>query len=150
MGNPGRRRRPSRDRWLRFLISRGTADRSRPSEAPPARLLADDPAEFGWPDNTAAQRQLDDGAESWSTDSAAYQWLGGWTDQPAERRLLDEPAEPDWAADYPPPAEPAAFAQPAESAPFAQYPGDDADQPVPGPDQHRRASWLGRLTQRDW
>lgn len=150
MGNPGRRRRPSRDRWLRFLISRGTADRSRPSEAPPARLLADDPAEFGWPDNTAAQRQLDDGAESWSTDSAAYQWLGGWTDQPAERRLLDEPAEPDWAADYPPPAEPAAFAQPAESAPFAQYPGDDADQPVPGPDQHRRAGWLGRLPQRDW
>jgi Cellulose binding domain len=150
MGNPGRRRRPGRDRWLRALISRGTADGSRPSEASPAGLLAEDPAEFGWPDNTAAQRQLDDSAESWPPDPAAYQWLGGWTDQPAERRLLDEPAEPDWATDSRPPAEPAAFAEPAGPAPFAQYAQDDPDQPGPGRSRRRRAGWLGGLTQRDW
>ncbi len=149
MGNRGRRRRPGQDRWLRALISRGTADRGRLSEASPARLLAD-PGEFGWPDNTATQRQLDDSAEGWPADPAAYQWLGGWTDQPAERRLLDEPAGPGWAADFPPPAGPAAFAQPAEPATVPPCSGDDVDQPGPGPDRHRRPGWLSRMSQRDW
>ena len=140
MGNPGRRRRPGRHRWLRALISRRTAGRSGLGEAAPARLLAD-PAEFGWPDNTAAQRPLDDPAESWPADPAAYQWLGGWTDEPAQRRLLDDPAEPDWAADIRPAAEPPAF---------AQFTGADADQPMPGLDGRRRAGWPSRITQRDW
>ena len=140
MGNPGRRRRPGRHRWLRALIRRRTVGRSGLGEAAPARLLAD-PAEFGWPDNTAAQRPLDDPAESWPVDPAAYQWLGGWTDERAQRRLLDDPAEPDWAADIRPAAEPPAF---------AQFTGADADQPMPGLDGRRRAGWLSRITQRDW
>jgi hypothetical protein len=140
MGNPGRRRRPGRHRWLRALISRGAADRSPLSEAPPGRLLAE-PAEFGWPDNTAAQRSLDDSAESWPADPAAYQWLGGWTDEPAEWRLLDGPPEPGWPVDSP---------DTAESAAATQFTGDGADEPVPGPGGRRRPGWLARITQQDW
>jgi Cellulose binding domain len=136
MGNPGRRRRPGHRRWLRDLISR-----NRPSEDSADRLLAE-PAEFDWPDNSSAERSLADSAESWPPDPAAYQWLGGWTDQPAERRLLDGPApEPGWSGDAPETAEPAA------SAGFTGY---GAEQPMPGPDGRRQPGWLSRLTQRDW
>ncbi len=140
MGNPGRRRRPGRHRWLRALISWRAAGRGRPSEAAAGRLLAE-PAEFGWPDNTVAQRQLDDSAESWPVDSAAYQWLGDWTDQPAQPRLLDDPPEPDWAADFRPANEPVAV---------TRFAGTGPDQPMPGTAGLRRVGWLGRITQRDW
>ena len=96
MGNPGRRRRSGRHRWLRALISRG-----RPSEESAAGLLAE-PAEFGWPGHSDAERPADDPADGWRADPAAYQWLGDWTDEPAPRRLLDGLPDSDW------PAEPAA------------------------------------------
>lgn len=128
MGNPGRRRRSGRHRWLRALISRG-----RPSEESASGLLAE-PAEFGWPGHSDAERPADDPAESWRADPAAYQWLGDWTGEPAPHRLLDGLPESDW------PEEPA-------TTRFAEH--------GTGPGLHgrRRAgrpAWLGRATEQDW
>ena len=129
MGNPGRRRRSGRHRWLRALISRG-----RPSEESAAGLLAE-PAEFGWPGHSDAERPADDPADGWRADPAAYQWLGDWTDEPAPRRLLDGLPDSDW------PAEPAASTRSAGHG------------TGPGLHGRRRAGppgWLGRVIQQDW
>lgn len=140
MGNPGRRRRVGHHRWLQALADHAPGRRGRRSEDALARLLAE-PAEDDWPDHSAAERQLDDSADGWPADPAAYQWLGGWTDEPAPRRLLDDAPEPSWPADA------AAMAGPAR---FAGYGGEP---PRPGPRGRRRAArpgWLGRATQQDW
>jgi hypothetical protein len=126
VGNPGRRRRSGQHRWLRARLSRG-----RPSEEAASGLLAE-PAEFGWPGHSDAERPAGDAAEDWRADPAAYQWLGDWTDQPAPRRLLDGLPGSGWPAG------------PAASARFAEHgtgPG------LPG---RRRPGWLGRVTQQDW
>jgi hypothetical protein len=120
MGSPGRRRRSGRHRWLRGLVNRGRPGGGRRSEAAPARLLAE-PAEFDWPDHSDAERPPDDSADGWSADPAAYQWLGGWTDEPAPRRLLDSAPEPGWSADS-----------------------------AAGQRRAARPGRLGRITQRDW
>ena len=88
-------------------------------------------------------RPSTDPADGWPADPAAYQWLGDWTDQPAPG-LPDGPAEPDWAADSPAAAVPAATAQ------FAGY---GADQPPPSLGRRRRTARPGRLnriTQQNW
>jgi len=129
MGNPGRRRRAGRHRWLRALISRG-----RPSEEATAGLLAE-PAEFGWLDHSDAERPADDPAEGWRADPAAYQWLGDWTDEPAPRRLLGGLPESGW------PEEPAAATRFAE---HGTGPG------LHGRRRAGRPGWLGRVTRQDW
>jgi len=129
MGNPGRRRRSGRHRWLRALISR-----RRPSEEATAGLLAE-PAEFDWPGHSDAERAPGDTAESWRADPAAYQWLGDWTDEPAPRCLLDGLPEAGW------PAEPAA------STRFAEH---DTGPGLHGRRRADRPGWLSRATQQDW
>jgi cellulose binding protein with CBM2 domain len=144
MGNPGRRRRSGQHRWVQALIDRAPGSRGRRREAALNRLLAE-PDEDDWPGHTAAERPLDDPADGWPADPAAYQWLGGWTDEPAPRRLLDGASEPGWPADAP------ATGEPAGMALFAGY-GDDPPGPGPGGRRRGRArpGWLGRVTQQDW
>jgi cellulose binding protein with CBM2 domain len=146
MGNPGRRRRTSRRRWLRALGSRDADEQGSPGDPGPGRLIAE-PAEFGWPDRAAGAQT----AQGWSSDPAAYQWMGGWTDEPAERRLLDGPADPDWPVD---PVTAAGPVSPGATAQFSQYVSRyGLDQPGRGPGrrhQAARAGWLGRATQQDW
>jgi hypothetical protein len=119
MGSPGRRRRAGHH-WLRTLIDRAPGGRSRRTEEALARLLAE-PAEDDWPDHSDAERQLDDSAGGWPADPAAYQWLGGWTDEPAPRRLLDGAPGLGWSA--------GAAARRRRAS---------------------RPSRLGRISQRDW
>ncbi len=129
MGNPGRRRRSGRHRWLRALVSRG-----RPTEDATSGLLAE-PAEFGWPGHSDAERPADDPAESWRADPAAYQWLGDWTDEPAPRRLLDGLPESDW---------------PEEPAASTRFAGHGTGPGLHGRRRAGRPAWLGRVTQQDW
>ena len=129
MGNPGRRRRSGRHRWLRALISRG-----RPTGEATSGLLAE-PAEFGWPGHSDAEHRAEDPAESWRADPAAYQWLGDWTDEPAPRRLLDGLPEPDW---------------PAEPAASTRFAGHGTGPGLHGRRRASRPAWLGRVSQQDW
>lgn len=138
MGNPGRRRRSGHHHWLRALTSHAPGSRGRRSEDALARLLAE-PAADDWTDHSYAERQLDDPADNWPADPAAYQWLGGdWTDEPAPRRLLDGTPEPGWPAAAPATAEPAQFA------------GYGGEPPGPGRRGRRRAGRLGRVARQDW
>ncbi len=120
MGSAGRRRRSGRHSWLGDLISRARPGRGWRSEETQFRLLAE-PAEFVWPDHSDAQRPQCDSADDWPADPAAYQWLDGWTDEPAPRRLLDGPPGPGWSAD-----------------------------PAAGRRRAGRPGWLGQITQQDW
>jgi Cellulose binding domain len=134
--NPGRRRRSGRQHWLRALIDHAPGGRGRRSEDALARLLAE-PAEDDWPGHSLAERPLDDPADGWTPDPAAYQWMGDWTDDPAPRRLVAGEPEPGWPA----------MAGPER---FAEY---DRATPGPGRSGRRRAArpgWLGRVTQQDW
>ncbi len=173
MGNPGRRRRPGRRHWLRALISRDTPERS---EAAAFRLIAD-PAEFGWPEDIAAQRPLTDAADGWLPDpdaeppstDPADDWpadpaaeppstdpADGWPADPAAYQWLgdwtDQPAPglPDGPAEPDWAADSPAAAVPAATAQFAGY---GADQPPPSLGRRRRTARPGRLnriTQQNW
>ena len=140
MGNPGRRRRSGRQHWLRALISRSPAGRGRRHEAALNRLLAE-PAEDDWTPHSFSERPLDDPADGWPADPAAYQWMGDWSDEPASRHPLDGPPEPGWPADA------AAMDGPGGTLSPAGYGGHP---PGPGPGRRRRPGWLGRVSQQNW
>jgi len=140
MGNPGRhhpgrRRRSGRRHWLRALIDHAPGSRGRRSEDALARLLAE-PAEDDWTGHSFSERPLDDPADGWPADPAAYQWMGDWSDGPAPRRLVDGEPEPGWSATATGMGGPGQFAEYGRAA--------------PGPGRRRRAGWLGRISQQDW
>jgi Cellulose binding domain len=147
VGNPGRRRRARRHRWLRALVRRDADEESAPG---PGSLIAE-PAEFGWQDGAAGPRSEAQAAQGWPGDPLAYRWLGEWADEPAARRLLDEPAGPDWPVD---PSTAAGPVSPEVTAQFSRYVSRyGLNRPGRGPGRRRRAAgpgWLGRATQQDW